>query len=98
MAQQTTYWHNAIELLPQDSNVTIVPGALANSMDVQMSIIDTRFIVLPLTLPSDRIIRSKFPNYRIGPAEIGALGLLTTANEFEVLYALVDWQTFLSYP
>ncbi len=36
-------------------------------------------------------------NYRIGPAEIGVLGLLTTANEFEILYSLVDWQTFLDY-
>ena len=57
-AQLTTFWHNASELLPQDSNITIVPGVLANSVDVQMGIIDSRFIVLPLTLPSDRILRS----------------------------------------
>ena len=57
-AQTTTFWHNATELMPQDSNVIITPGTSANSMDVKMDIVDTRFIVLPLTLPSDRFVRS----------------------------------------
>lgn len=30
-------------------------------------------------------------NYRIGPAEIGALGLLETTNRIDVLRALCDW-------
>ena len=30
-------------------------------------------------------------NYRVGPAEIGALGILTTTNRVDVVRALCDW-------
>lgn len=33
-------------------------------------------------------------NYRLGPAEIGMLGLLTTATEVEAVKAMLDWPLF----
>ena len=44
--------------------------------------IDTEFDLLSLTLGT---------NYRVGPAEIGLLEIVTTVNRSEIVKALVDW-------
>ena len=53
----------------------------------------------PLTLSDecDLAARALQINYRVGPAEISALGLFDTRTHADVLLAMVDWPTVLAF-
>jgi hypothetical protein len=45
----------------------------------------------------DAAIECLATNYRVGPAEVAALGLLTDQNVAEILNAVVDWPTWVAW-
>lgn len=50
---------------------------------------------LTLSDECDLAVRAIAANYRVGPDEVSALGLLTTTTQLAVLKALVDWPALL---